>query len=284
MDSAAASGKTHWESVVIGVSVGRNEEDVRLESPIPDALLVAKTARDVGLCSDMVFTVTDADQPCTEAILTSALTSAATKLRKNSNLLVYFGGHGVCGPYGYTLVCPRGLQHVHDSFYLEDLVARVVDDCGCRSVGILIISAACRPEFRQVIDDGLVDLANLLNSDEVDMDFHQAHETNTYIHAWACQRGQSMEDSCTFAESLCFMLRQRPQYVQYLLSSLQSEAAFVSLWEIDLQKTEAVALMPLLEGGKMPSSPPLDAEAMRGGGNSGTTCGCCCTRSSETSL
>ena len=74
MDSAAASGKTHWESVVIGVSVGGNEEDVRLESPIPDALLVAKTARDVGLCSDMVFTVTNADQPCTEAILTSALT------------------------------------------------------------------------------------------------------------------------------------------------------------------------------------------------------------------
>ncbi|CAE7871166.1 unnamed protein product, partial [Symbiodinium sp. KB8] len=265
MEGATASGKAHWESVVIGVSAGLNEDD-RLESPIPDALLVAKTARDVGLCSDRVFTVTDADEPCSQAAVESALMSAATKLHKNSNLLVYFGGHGACGPYGYTLVCPRGLRHLDDSFYLEDLVARVVDECGCRSIGVLIVSAACRPEARQVIDDGWDDLAEMLNSDEVDMEFHQAHESNTYIHAWACQRGQSMEDACTFAESLCFLLRQRPQYVQYLLSSLQSEAFYMTLGEVDLQKTEAAALMPLLQGGKMPSSLRVDAAELRGGG------------------
>ncbi|CAE7234434.1 unnamed protein product [Symbiodinium sp. CCMP2592] len=266
MESAtAASGQVHWESVVIGVSVGRNEDD-RLESPIPDALLVAKTARDVGLCSDRVFRVTDALEPCTQATVKTALMSAAMKLRKNSNLLVYFGGHGACGPYGYTLVCPRGLQHLEDSFYLEDLVARVVDECECSSIGVLTISAACRPETRQLIDTGLEDLATKINDDSYDMNFHQAHETNTYIHAWACQRGQSMEDTCTFAESLCFLLRQRPQYVQYLLSSLQSEAGFMTLGEVDLQKTEAAALMPLLQGGRMPAALRLDAADLHGGG------------------
>ncbi|CAE7462893.1 unnamed protein product [Symbiodinium sp. CCMP2456] len=265
MDSAAASDKTHWESVVIGVSAGRNEDD-HLESPISDALLVAKTAGDVGLCSDRVFTVTDAAEPCSQATVKSALMSAARKLHKNSNLLVYFGGHGACGPSGYTLVCPRGLRHLDDSFYLEDLVARVVDECGCRSVGVLVISAACRPEARHVIQDGLDDLAEMLISDEVDMEFHQAHETNTYIHAWACQRGQSMEDTCIFAESLCFLLRQRPQYVQYLLSSLQSEAFFMTLGEVAVQKTEAAALMPLLQGGKMPSALRLDDAELHGGG------------------
>ena len=266
MEGATASDKAHWESVVIGVSAGLNEDD-RLESPIPDALLVAKTARDMGLCSDRVFAVTDADEPCSQAAVESALMSAATKLHKNSNLLVYFGGHGACGPYGYTLVCPRGLRHLDDSFYLEDLVARVVDECGCRSIGVLIVSAACRPEAktgdRRWLGWTLLKCSTAM---KFDMEFHQAHESNTYIHAWACQRGQSMEDACTFAESLCYLLRQRPQYVQYLLSSLQSEAFYMTLGEVDLQKTEAAALMPLLQGGKMPSALRVDAAELRGGG------------------
>ena len=132
-----------WEMVIIGFNRGLKETDKPLSSRVPDAYLVAETAKCCGLCEDPLL-VTDEKEEWGKESLKGEFKVAAERLKKSNkrNLLVYYGGHGF-RDLGLTIIVPKGLECADAAFVLQRMVVDTLAECNCESINLLVISAAC---------------------------------------------------------------------------------------------------------------------------------------------